>query len=163
MKKFKSSMDWNAHAEALADTLVVPLNGTKLNFPVLPDPESVCNSSALDAASGLKQARPVVSSAQINAMPRLSTSNPLSIGESPFPKLDGYVTSVLGSRGGITGAIRAWSISHVFPTESSGTEETVPNVPRSITYQMVRNRYCERINRSHKSNNTGCVVCVLIM
>lgn len=76
--------------------------------------------------------------------------------------LDQYVQSVLGSRGSATqsvfqGQIRAWSIV-TLPTSSAagfGRNNNDANAATYdvITYQMSRNRYCERIRRAHKSNN----------
>lgn len=57
--------------------------------------------------------------------------------------MDDYIVNQVGCRGGVQGAIRAWSI-----------ENDVKNgLPQFITYQMSRNRYCERLKRPHRSNN----------
>ena len=59
-----------------------------------------------------------------------------------MPSLDRYVLENLASRGGVRGSIRAWSIEY-------GHRDA----PVSVTYQLQRNRYCEIVGRSHKSNN----------
>ena len=61
---------------------------------------------------------------------------------SKLPSLDKYVNDILGSRGGVQGSIRAWSVEY-------GPRDT----PVAITYHMQKNRFCELIGRSHKSNN----------
>ena len=59
-----------------------------------------------------------------------------------MPSLDRYVMEHLATRGGVRGSIRAWSIEY-------GHRDA----PVSVTYHLQRNRYCELIGRSHKSNN----------
>lgn len=61
---------------------------------------------------------------------------------SPIPSLDQYVSEILATRGGVPGSIRAWSIEY-------GHRDA----PVSFTYHLQRNRFCEIIGRSHKSNN----------
>jgi hypothetical protein len=57
-------------------------------------------------------------------------------GASPILSLDNFILQQ-STRGGIQGKIRAWSMEGA----------------HFITYQMSDNRWCENINRAHKSNN----------
>lgn len=144
MSKFLSTVDWTVHAQALAETLVVPINGSKLSFPILKD--SGHNASDV---SGSKVKSAALSSS--DAMDRkVSVTSASGAERSPFPGLDDYVINVLGTRGGVQGAIRVWSID--YGNYVDGGAET-PHVAQFITYQMCRNRWCERIGRPHKSNN----------
>ena len=63
-------------------------------------------------------------------------------GLSPFPFVDAFVRDGLGSRGGVEGSLRAWSV-----------EVDAKGIPQIITYQMSRNRWCECLGRPHRSNN----------
>jgi hypothetical protein len=131
VNKFVASTDWTLHAEALAQTLVVPVNVSKIDFPILPydddDNEETNNCGKSKRGS--------------SGATRATVASP-SVGPSPYLALDKYVTKILAARGGIQGSIRAWSID----TDSQGN-------PVSIAYQMSRNRWCECIRRAHKSNN----------
>jgi hypothetical protein len=131
VNKFVASTDWTLHAEALAQTLVVPVNVSKIDFPILPydDDEN-------EETNNCGKAKRFSSGAT-----RTTVASP-SVGPSPYPVLDNYVLKILAARGGIQGSIRAWSID----TDSQGN-------PASIAYQMSRNRWCECVRRAHKSNN----------
>lgn len=131
VNKFVASTDWTLHAEALAQTLVVPVNVSKIDFPILPydDDEKKENNNCGKAKKGSSGAT------------RTSAASP-TVGPSPYPVLDNYVLKILAARGGIQGSIRAWSID----SDSQGN-------PVSIAYQMSRNRWCECVRRAHKSNN----------
>lgn len=131
MAGFASAVDFTYHAEALAATLVIPMNATKQLVTILNDSDSAL---ALDIMNGPVQP-PCSRSASTNFSPAVRS------GKSPFVGLDSYVISTLASRGGVQGTIRAWSV------ESEG------RISKSITYQITRNRWCECIERSHKSNN----------
>jgi hypothetical protein len=135
MNSFKSAVDWAAHAEALAATLVVPMNVLKRDFPILNDSE---DAKSLDQPDG-----PVVSSSALASAVLTATNHSSNVqtGESPFHFLDTFVLNTLATRCGVEGSIRGWSIDY------DGTS------PKSITYQMSRNRWCEAIGRPHKSNN----------
>jgi hypothetical protein len=61
-------------------------------------------------------------------------------GKTPFPFLDDFVLNTLCTRGGIQGEIRCW------------TMQVHNKMPKSITYQILKNRWCEAIGRPHKSN-----------
>ncbi|XP_019088763.1 PREDICTED: DNA-directed primase/polymerase protein-like [Camelina sativa] len=63
-------------------------------------------------------------------------------GKSPFPHLDQFIES-LASTGDASGKIRCW---YWFSEDSL------------IVYSMLRNRYCERIGREHKSNHVMYIV-----
>ena len=130
MKSFKNAMDWNVHADALASTLIVPLNSSKLPLKLLPnlfDDEQNNQNEFLSSS---------------NSMAKRQTNNTKnSYGPSPFQSLDTFILETLGRYGGIQGSIRAWSMSYVC------------DLPTSITYQMKDNRWCKRIGRFHKSNN----------
>jgi hypothetical protein len=130
VNKFVASTDWTLHAEALALTLVVPVNVSKIDFPILPYEEDETE----ETNGGNTKRKPA-------GVARTTTASS-SVGPSPYPVLDKYVLKCLAARGGIQGSIRAWSID----ADSQGT-------PVSIAYQMSRNRWCECIRREHKSNN----------
>lgn len=73
--------------------------------------------------------------------------------ESPYPLLDKFVLSTLGSKGGSQGSINSWSIY----TRNKMNKEniTIPAGKYSnyrIRYQLVGNRFCQNIGRQHKSN-----------
>lgn len=124
--EFVAKTDWTLHAEALALTLVIPMNATKIDYPLLPYKEE-------DEKIAAKPVRLAPSAKK--------ASSQIIYGPSPFPALDEFVLSTLATRGDSQGSIRAWSID---------SEES-----RSIriTYQMSRNRWCECVGRAHKSNN----------
>ena len=131
--------DWHSHAEALARTFVVPLNLSKVKFPILD--KHVCDEgdSIRNSTIGKKTI--------FNSVPQ-SSSN---YGSSPFICLDEFVQSTLAGRGGEQGVIRAWAMS-CYPCAGSEVENNNKTFD-IITYHMSRNRWCERIQRSHKSNN----------
>ena len=139
--QFFSSLDWSAHADALAMTLVVPPNYSKINYPLL---------QAVEEAPDVSRSGRVVTASNGNGSTnngsrRAARSFPKSsVGSSPFLALDDFILHVLGSRGGTCGSIRAWSLDDSQPNSST---------PSYITYHMKDNRFCERIRRQHKSNN----------
>ena len=129
IEHFKAATDWTGHAEALAETLVVPMNVPKISYPILPFDDSLLEKANKPALGGKNHHKTM-------------TSSSLSCGQSPYPLIDCFVLETLGTRGGIQGTIRAWSI-----------EYGADGAPLWITYQMLRNRWCECIQRQHKSNN----------
>ena len=130
-KAFLSSLDFTEHAEALAATLVVPINVSKINYPILPESSSDgCGPGAPRLALHLSHHT------------TRSSNTVIRVGASPFPCLDTFVRSKLATRGGIQGIIRGWSVD----CNSNGWSQY-------ITYQMSRNRWCECIRRCHTSNN----------
>jgi len=121
---FCAALDWENHARALALTLVVPANSSKINVArVLMEPNNGGQN-------------PVKSSNSFSTRRHKSSTHRSCNGDSPIPKLDIYILS-LSRRGGIQGKIRAWSMDY-----------------HIMSYQMSDNRYCENIGRAHKSNNT---------
>merc|ERR1712194_34121 len=120
---FRASLDWETHAQALAMTLVVPANVRK-NAPILTEPDGGKVTASVTAG-------------------RLKSSSRSCSGDSPIPNLDKFICE-LSKRGGIQGKIRAWSIewcSHEGKLNSY------------MSYQMSENRFCENIQRPHRSNN----------
>eukprot|EP00957_Ditylum_brightwellii_P029720 2247175-Ditylum_brightwellii.AAC.1 len=148
-------MDWTMHAEALALTLVVPVNSTNGSFPILQSLSTIDGFQDHDGISG----RGGMGSTGQLALPNRRGVDSVSgrpktvYGSSPFPFLDEYVTDVLASRGGKTqGTIRCWSLRRAASNNSGSASVGDPPI-LSITYQINRNRWCEFINREHKSNN----------
>ncbi|XP_042481034.1 DNA-directed primase/polymerase protein [Macadamia integrifolia] len=64
------------------------------------------------------------------------------LGKSPFPTLDLFVESI-ASIGNVSGRIRSWYWFSEYGL---------------MVYNMLRNRYCERIGRQHKSNHVMYIV-----
>jgi Herpesviridae UL52/UL70 DNA primase len=58
-------------------------------------------------------------------------------GQSSYPAIEEYILDRFGDRGGTGGRVRVWSIFE----------------DRTLSFQMVDNRWCENIGRQHKSNN----------
>jgi len=140
LDSFRKALSWDAHADALVATLVVPANTSKMKCNIIDGPtlDELSNAKLNTSAS---EARRSTISSKRNIS---STRN--SSGHSPMPKLDNYFLATLGRREGPQGKIRAWSIECV-----TSTAET-PNA-YFLTYQMCENRWCEFISRSHRSNN----------
>ena len=133
---FIAGNDWEPHAKALADSLVVPLKNAARdsnNQKRILDVEGASESSSLAKFTDTTR-----KSTQSRYAPSISMTRQ----GSPVPSLDQYVSEVLATRGGVRGSIRAWSIEY-------GHRDT----PVSFTYHLQRNRFCEIIGRSHKSNN----------
>jgi Herpesviridae UL52/UL70 DNA primase len=120
-----SKTDWLPHAASLAETFVVPISVAKIDYPILPGTEVETRSLP-----------PKFSRV-------IGPSTTASFGKSPYPMVDEFVQTHLASRGGTQGLIRAWTI-----LRSSET-----NAPLVLSFQMIRNRWCECIGREHKSNN----------
>lgn len=147
LAKFRSKIDWSVHAEVLASTLVVPLNATRIAFPILP---RIINETEQDSSIEPYTSKMSFSNNNIRRSPTAHQSkgdNSYSISStksSPFPTLADYITKTFGSRGGrVQGFIRSWNCDISFDKGARGV----------IMYQMSRNRYCENIKREHKSNN----------
>ena len=83
LKRFQINVDFTDQAAALADTLVVPLNVTKIKYPILPPHPS--SSSDDERTSHPHQKHP--------KKPTFS-SHRNQFGSSPFPHLDRYITSL---------------------------------------------------------------------
>lgn len=127
--KSLAQTDWTMHAEALAATLIVPLNGAKIDYPILPRLAAASN----DEVAGTKPAGHKVS----------RSASSLSIGKSPYPMVDDFVYNYLANRGDTQGDLRAWSID----------SDSATGKPIMLSYQISRNRWCECVGRAHKSNN----------
>lgn len=134
IEAFSKSLSWDAHAEALAATLVVPANASKMKRIILDVPTQE-NDSNVEVTTSRR-----TTSSTRHASIRTSS------GPSPMPKLENYFLATLGQRGGTQGKIRAWSIDCI------ACRDGRPNT-YFLTYQMCENRWCENIQRSHKSNN----------
>lgn len=161
---FDKQLNWESHASALADTFVVPINLQFVNAQqILPKILSPSNNSSHKANNDLKKtaadfgyATPI--SKHRNCITSKQPYSMESINASPFPAVDHFISSVLGIRNGIHGSIRAWSI------EYNEFDENNSNLVSSIiTYHMKDNRWCEYINRPHKSNNIMWVVSIKYM
>ncbi len=76
---------------------------------------------------------------------------------STFPALENFVRNKLATRKGINGSIRSWSVELDHRTKndmrsfSCGEYDELSH--SIITYQIKDNRWCECIQRCHKSNN----------
>lgn len=134
---FQARLNWEDHAAALAMTLVVPANVSRMTCRCI----GVSTGELSDAHHNHLPA----TSATFVANRRRSTTTKTSSGKSPMPKLDEHILSALAQRGGTQGQIRAWSIETI-------NREGQPD-SYLMTYQMCNNRYCENIGRAHKSNN----------
>lgn len=88
----RRTADWSDHARALAETLVVPLNSTKLPYPLLP--------VAVEESSDLPKLQ--------NSIRPSSTAH--FRGQSKYPAIEEHILERFGSRGGSTGRVRVWSI-----------------------------------------------------
>jgi hypothetical protein len=137
-------MDWTSHAKALAETLVVPINWSRQKYPILSSLKGE-ESCQRQASSGLSHSRAKKSTPSTNI-------GKSSFGPSPFPSLDTYVLSnTTGSRGGVPGEIRGWSLFYNDENNNTNDSNDVL-VPCGIEYQLSRNRFCEHVGRQHKSN-----------
>lgn len=158
MKHFLSAVDWTDHATALADTLVVPMNGSKLAFPILEESEEakaliVSGKGGITSRNNGAQAGATLTNSAVLTQTRPAAGTTLwnstvsAGGTSPYACLDDFIVREVGSRGGVPGAIRTWSVVE------DPHHNSEKHLPISMTYQMSRNRWCERIGRPHRSNN----------
>ncbi|KAL9179272.1 hypothetical protein ACHAXT_008562 [Thalassiosira profunda] len=135
-ESFCQSLSFEDHAAALAATLVVPANASKMNYPILSDPSDLLSEEQRQQIMGLRVGSGT-GGGGISSFPRAAPS----YGKSPFPELEGFIVNTLGKRGGGVGVISTWSL---------GTQQPLP---QTICFNMKENRYCEKIGRAHKSNN----------
>jgi Herpesviridae UL52/UL70 DNA primase len=91
----RRTIDWSDHARALANTLVVPLNSSKLSYPLLPIYQE-------DTAATLS--RPVQHSMKNRTVPAYRS------GQSNYRTIEEYVMKRFGHRGGAVGRVRVSSI-----------------------------------------------------
>lgn len=138
IKKFQLAMDWTNHSSALAETLVVPMNSSKLNLKILEESEE---AKALIVESPVTKSEDWRTNVTATGT-TIRSSSSVQHGYTPYPAVDNFIENNLGCRGGVQGSIRAWSV-----------ENDVDGMPQCITYQLSRNRFCERLGRPHKSNN----------
>lgn len=143
-------MDWEKHAEALSQTLIIPVHETTKRIspsPIILSVDSIREEDN-DAFGRLKTN--VISSRQRTV--RQSYVN--HAGPTIFPSLDTFINDTLGQRNSLTGSIRAWTIeSAKFARAENGNNNDHTLSQSNIIYQMKGNRWCENISRSHKSNN----------
>jgi DNA-directed primase/polymerase protein len=149
VEHFVQATDWTMHAQALADTLVIPLNATKIGYLLLPYDEEQATLPARGPEATAESSQRVASGR--------SGRSKGTRGPSPYPALDEYVQGVLCQRGcedGLAspGSIRTWSIE-----QKQGAGSTAPQ-HSIITYFLAGNRWCERVQRAHKSNGIYWVV-----
>lgn len=82
-----------------------------------------------------------------------STTYKNNMGPSPFPPLEAFIRNHLAGRKGFPGEIRAWTVTVGENESSSSPSLSVLHEHDTIIYQMKNNRWCENIQRCHKSNN----------
>ena len=77
---------------------------------------------------------------------------------SPYPLVDQFVTSQV-TRGGVQGSIRRWTF---FPQGTAHFKRHISSLHvgssfypegKVVVYDIMDNRWCENIGRTHKSNN----------
>ena len=136
-KRFCDSFSWEDHADAMAATLIVPANSNKANFPILTNPSDLLSDDEKQQITAL---RLLGGSGAGGASSRFPRSTP-TYGSSPLPGLEHFVVNTLARREGLVGSIGTWSLSTHQP------------FPRTISFNMKGNRYCENIGRAHKSNS----------
>ncbi|KAL7526860.1 hypothetical protein ACHAXR_001683, partial [Thalassiosira sp. AJA248-18] len=135
-ESFCNSLSWEDHATALAATLVVPANASKMLYPTLNDPSNLLSDEEKQQVTTLRTLNGSDPCRQ-SKFPRAA----LSYGKSPLPQLEHFIVNTLGKREGLVGTIGTWSL---------GTQQPLP---QTVSYNMKDNRYCEHIGRAHKSNN----------
>jgi hypothetical protein len=136
---FEKETTLSIFAKVFADTLVVPCVEDRQGAPILSSIDPTYPTSTITLSS-----KTTTATCHIDQKTSLVRSDKYHnvIGPSPFPELDKFVNSVLATRKNIHGSIRSWSIQNEEQLSSS-----------IITYQIKDNRWCENIQRSHKSNN----------
>uniref|UniRef100_A0A7S1FZF7 DNA-directed primase/polymerase protein n=2 Tax=Corethron hystrix TaxID=216773 RepID=A0A7S1FZF7_9STRA len=134
--EFRNSMDWSAHARALADTLVVPLYATKVCFPIVTTIEMTPKEGGQDLSCNRGSRKPHGRPGRKNAPHHTSRSSRYLPLPSPYPSLDEFISTKLASRKGIPGTVRSFSYM----------AEDV------LTYHIAGNRWCDIVGRAHKSN-----------
>ena len=143
MDTFITGNDWEPHAQALADSLVVPLKNSHLPSNSSNNPSRILEVEEGSHGFGGSIAHFTDSSRKTTTQSRYPPATSMARQASPLPSLDQYVTEYLATRGGTRGSIRAWSIEYGQRNDT----------PVSFTYHMQKNRFCEMVGRSHKSNN----------
>jgi len=105
-----------------------------MNYPTLNDP-----FFSGDEKQQLIELRHLNGAVGGGATARFSRSTP-AYGSSPFPNLEKFLVYTLGKRKGLVGSLGTWCLCTQRP------------LPQTICFNMKGNRYCERIERAHKSN-----------
>ena len=76
-----------------------------------------------------------------------------NVGPSPFPPLETFIRNHLAGRKGFQGEIRAWTVDESSSLHDDFNTSATASAIHTIIYQMKNNRWCENIQRCHKSNN----------
>jgi len=108
----------------------------------------ICNVSALSSFVSPKPRGAAAAAAAISQGSHHHQHREAAAGSSPFPMLDQFVTNIVQTMGGASGGFIRSSL--YFPST------------RQVVYNIGGNRYCERIQRQHKSNHV-MIVCSLAM
>lgn len=138
-------INWEKHAEALAHTLVIPIQNNNPPHNILP---TLSLDEKNDRFQGLKSTTKALN--QQTTQRERKAAYVINVGPSMFPSLDKFINNSLGQRKNIYGSVRAWTLE--LPTLNNiGVSNNLSCAV--ITYHMKGNRWCENINRSHKSNN----------
>ncbi len=148
----KTRCRWDDYARALVDTLVIPIEVDRIGATILDE----VDANAIDFNKTQQQ---IMLATNPNYQPgststgqkKISYSN--NMGTSPFPSLDNFVRTNLAMRKGVNGSVRCWSMDSQHATNSGGDGGYDELYSSVITYQIKDNRWCENIQRCHKSNN----------
>ena len=118
---------WEHGAIALSIALVVPIGHRDVGtFQVLPKQDSELREIKQSSLSFHRKVELIKKSTRAS---------------SPFPMLDTFVSNVLANRQCVHGNIRSFY------------QEKYDLCDSCITYNMAGKRWCENVNRCHKSNN----------
>jgi hypothetical protein len=99
------------------------------------------SSSSVAGVSGISFAALVPRGGQWKVGTLLRSHYPRQ--ESPFPSLDKYLLNNFVNRGGVQGNLQEWHVTKKFNGDFPIYK---------IRFQVGKNRFCENIRRSHKSN-----------
>eukprot|EP00571_Detonula_confervacea_P015604 CAMPEP_0172308220 /NCGR_PEP_ID=MMETSP1058-20130122/8895_1 /TAXON_ID=83371 /ORGANISM="Detonula confervacea, Strain CCMP 353" /LENGTH=790 /DNA_ID=CAMNT_0013020593 /DNA_START=61 /DNA_END=2430 /DNA_ORIENTATION=+ len=133
---FCNSLSWEDHAAAMSATLIVPVNASKMHYPTLNDPSILLSDDEKQQIISLR----TINGSRVDTTSRFPRAT-TKYGTSPFHKLEHFILNTLGKRKGMVGNIGTWSLSTQRP------------LPQTISYNMKDNRFCDNIERAHKSNN----------
>lgn len=145
-------MDWEDHAKALAQTLVVPVQDTNEKKEHTPRilPEVVSYRNGLKSRGrGIKGCLGVGIDSMLPSSHREKKPSTRT-GPSPFPAVDEFVSTYLANRGGVPGSTRSWT----------RTDHSTSLNRSTLLYNIRDNRYCEHIGRTHKSNGIMWMVSI---
>mmetsp|Transcript_13604 Transcript_13604/g.22226 ORF Transcript_13604/g.22226 Transcript_13604/m.22226 type:complete len:438 (+) Transcript_13604:1-1314(+) len=149
-ESFCKSLSWEDHADAMAVTLIVPANASKTSYPILTNPSDLLSDDEKQRITALRH---LDGSGTGGAPSRFPHSTP-SYGPSPLPKLEHFIANTLARREGLVGSIGTWSLggNSSSSSRSSTSHHHAPLLPQTASFNMKGNRYCENIQRAHKSN-----------